>query len=193
MSVTVRPITPDDAGLIACLHAASWRSAYRGLLNEAFLEHGVDDDRLRVWTERTGALSTTEFGFLAEVEGTSAGFIFMRAAHDRTWGSMLDNLHVLEPFRSQGTGRRLIATAMQALMDVGHEEPVWLWVFEPNTAARRVYARLGGREAERAVERAPDGAERAKWRVAWDSPQALLRACQGSRESGSHERPTTPD
>lgn len=177
MSVTIRPITSEDAAVLAHLHASSWRSAYRGLFSDGFLARDVDADRHHVWTGRMETLSSREFGFIAEVDGTPGGFIFVRAAHDPGWGSMLDNLHVLEPFRSQGVGRRLIAAAMQVLIDREHRESVWLWVFEPNTAARRVYARLGGREAERAVERAPDGAERAKWRVVWESPHALMRAC----------------
>jgi GNAT superfamily N-acetyltransferase len=174
MSMIVRPITFEDAGVLAHLHASSWRSAYRGLFSDTFLDDGVDAERRGVWTERMETLSSSEFGFIADVDGAPAGFIFVRAAHDRDWGTMLDNLHVLEPFRSHGVGRRLIATGMQALIEGGHREPVWLWVFEPNTAARRVYARLGGHEAERAVERAPDGAERAKWRVVWDGPETLL-------------------
>lgn len=180
MTTLVRPIVRADASLIAQLHAASWRSAYRGLLSDAFLEREVDAERLGVWNDRAAALSTAEFGFIAEVDGSAAGFIFMRTAGDPLWGAMLDNLHVLEPFRSQGVGRHLIATAMRALLERGHQGEVWLWVFEPNAPARRVYARLGGREVERVVEHAFDGAERAKWRVVWDSPHALLRAALGS-------------
>lgn len=183
MTVDVRPITHEDAVVLARLHAASWRTAYRGLFSESFLDAGVEADRLHVWTARTACLSPAEFGFIVLVEQEPGGFIFMRAAHDPQWGSMLDNLHVLEPFRSHGLGRRLIAASMRALIERGHAVPVWLWVFESNTAARRVYARLGGREAERAVERAPDGEERAKWRVVWESPDALLRATD-SRASG---------
>lgn len=179
MTPRVRPIAEADAPLLAQLHAASWRSAYRGLMSDAFLEHEVDAERQQAWAVKARMLSTGHFGFLATVDDGPAGFIFMSAAFDPSWGSMLDNLHVLEPFRSQGVGRVLIAAAMRELLARGYREPVWLWVFERNVAARRVYQRLGGREAERVVQRAFDGADRAKWRVVWDSPGALLQACGG--------------
>lgn len=181
MTPRVRPITPEDAGLVAQLHAASWRSAYRGLMSDAFLDHEVDAERQHAWVAKAGALSGVHFGFIAEVEDVPAGFIFMIAGANPTWGTMLDNLHVLEPFRSHGVGRLLIATAMREVLGRGHREPVWLWVFERNDAARRVYQRLGGREAERVVERAFDGADRPKWRVVWSSPDALLDACETPR------------
>lgn len=179
MTPRVRPIAQADARLLAQLHAASWRSAYRGLMSDAFLDREVDAERQHAWTAKADTLSAVHFGFVAEVDGVPAGFIFMIAGSDPTCGTMLDNLHVLEPFRSHGVGRLLIATAMRELLARGHREPVWLWVFERNAAARRVYQRLGGREAERVVERAFDGADRPKWRVVWDSPDALLTACDG--------------
>lgn len=177
MTPRIRPITPADAVVLARLHAESWRSAYRGLFSDTFLDHEVHAERLQVWTERTTPLAPADLGFIAEIDHRPAGFIFVRAAHDPTWGTMVDNLHVANGLRSQGLGRQLLATAMRELLSRGHRQPVWLWVFEQNDAARRVYARLGGRETERAVDRSFDGAERAKWRVVWQSPEALREAC----------------
>lgn len=180
MTVVVRPIGAADAPLVAHMHAASWKSAYRGLFSEAFLDREVDDERLHEWTQRLATPADSAFGLIAEVDDRPVGFIFMRSAHDPAWGTMLDNLHVLDGSRGQGVGRRLIAAAMRALLARDCRVPVWLWVYEQNEPARRVYARLGGREVERATDLAADGAERPKWRVVWDSPELLLDACEGS-------------
>jgi len=177
MTPRIRPITPADALVLARLHAESWRSAYRGLFSDTFLDHEVHAERLQAWTERMTALAPADLGFIAEIDHGPVGFIFVRAAHDPAWGTLVDNLHVASGLRGQGLGRQLLATAMRELLSRGHRHPVWLWVFEQNEAARRVYARLGGREAERAVDRSFDGAERAKWRVVWQSPEALREAC----------------
>lgn len=147
MTPRIRPVTTADAPVLARLHAESWRSAYRGLFSDTFLDHEVHAERLRAWTERRTSLAPADLGFIAEISGRPVGFIFVRAAHDPVWGTLVDNLHVASGLRSQGLGRQLLAAAMRELLLRGHRQPVWLWVFEQNEAARRVYARLGGREA----------------------------------------------
>ena len=36
--ITIRPIVAADAGTVADLHTASWRSAYRGIYPDLFLD-----------------------------------------------------------------------------------------------------------------------------------------------------------
>jgi hypothetical protein len=41
----IRPATVGDADAIAALHAASWRSAYRGILSASTLGPSLDAER----------------------------------------------------------------------------------------------------------------------------------------------------
>ncbi|MGE3473953.1 MAG: GNAT family N-acetyltransferase [Vicinamibacterales bacterium] len=175
MDVAIRLMTPDDADVVARLHARSWQSAYRGIFDDRFLDGPVVSERLAAWRERMSQAPDDEFGFLALVDGVPAGFIRLRVASDPEWGTMLDNLHVLPEHRGTGIGRRLIAAGMrECLARMRQEDGVWLWVYEANVAARRVYAHLGGREVEWCDESAADGSRLAKWRVAWPSARQLL-------------------
>ena len=48
MDKSIRTATVSNADAIAALHAASWRSAYRGILKDSTLGPTLDDDRRRV-------------------------------------------------------------------------------------------------------------------------------------------------
>ncbi|MBI5268002.1 MAG: GNAT family N-acetyltransferase, partial [candidate division Zixibacteria bacterium] len=47
-----RIATPADAPAIAELHAASWRTAYRGVLSDTYLDGNIIDERTAVWHSR---------------------------------------------------------------------------------------------------------------------------------------------
>lgn len=46
--ITFRTAGSSDSARVAELHAASWQSAYRGFLSEAYLDTDVPAERLRV-------------------------------------------------------------------------------------------------------------------------------------------------
>ena len=41
-----------DANAIAAVHAESWRTAYRGILSDAYLDGPIDAERRRLWRAR---------------------------------------------------------------------------------------------------------------------------------------------
>jgi GNAT superfamily N-acetyltransferase len=160
--------------MLAAMHAASWRDAYRGLLSDEFLDSEAVADRISVWTERMQHPDEACFGFIAELDGGPIGFSFLHGAHDPRWGTLLDNIHVLPGFKGKGIGRMLIEAAARETMRRHPDDRVYLWVFEQNVPARRFYARLRGHEAERVVKPTPDGRALPEWRVVWETPAHLL-------------------
>jgi GNAT superfamily N-acetyltransferase len=176
--VAVRPIQTPDAPVIAAIHAASWRDAYRGLLRAEYLESEVAGDRIAVWTERLQHADAACYGFIAEQHGTPIGFVYLHGAHDPQWGTLLDNLHVRPGFTGRGIGRRLIESAAREAIRRHPAQRMYLWVFEQNVRARRFYARLGGRETECRLQPAPGGGALPECRVVWDDPSRLLQALE---------------
>jgi ribosomal protein S18 acetylase RimI-like enzyme len=172
--ITIRPIGAADITAVAELHAASWRSAYRGMLRDDYLDGDVIDDRLRTWTARLANPVESQFGFIAESEAGPAGFVFMFGRDDPTWGTLVDNLHVSPGLKGRGIGRRLLQAAA---VETGRRYPgerVHLFVFEANVSARRFYASVGGREVERGLVEPPGGGSQVHLRVAWDDAAQLL-------------------
>ncbi len=172
--ITIRPIGPADIAAVADLHATSWRSAYRGMLRDEYLDADVAADRLRAWTARLAHPIDSQFGFLAESEAGPAGFVFMLGREDATWGTLVDNLHVLPGLKGRGIGRRLLEAAAHETGRRYPGERVFLFVFDQNLAARRFYASIGGREVERGIVEPPGGGSQVHWRVAWDDAAHLL-------------------
>jgi GNAT superfamily N-acetyltransferase len=148
--LTILPADVDDAAAIAAIHAASWRSAYRGFLPDAFLDGPVLDDRLRMWTARMRAPAPDRRCVLkATVDGALAGFACVLLDAEPEWGALLDNLHVRPDMKGQGVGSLLFAGAREWVSAIAPGESMHLTVIEGNLPARRFYERQGGRVVER--------------------------------------------
>ena len=121
---------------IAAVQAASWRTTYRGMLSDDYLDNKVDDELGETWSSIE--LSPQDVVLVAEDEPV-VGFIAIWCRPD----PFIDNLHVLPEKKSQGIGKKLMRAAAQELQRLGHST-VYLWVFESNKAAIGFYERLGG-------------------------------------------------
>ncbi|HEY8173179.1 MAG TPA: GNAT family N-acetyltransferase [Dehalococcoidia bacterium] len=175
-AATLRPATKDDADRVARLHAESWRTAYRGIYADAYLDGPVFDDRIRVWRERFATSRDGQHVLLAETEAGLEGFICVFGDDDDTWGSLIDNLHVAPGHKRRGIGARLMHAGALWLHEHYPKSGVYLWVLQDNAPARRFYERLGARD-EGAVEHdMPGGGSAFGCRYVWQSPQSLETA-----------------
>ncbi|RZL38040.1 MAG: GNAT family N-acetyltransferase [Rubrivivax sp.] len=174
-AVTLRPMRAGDADAVAALHAASWRSAYRGMLTDDFLDNGVVADRQALWRERLlGPANAPAFGIVAEeAGGRLVGFTYVLLQHDPVWGSLVDNLHVDPGHKGGGIGRQLLQ-AVAGQLGAGHTQPVFLWVLDANEPAKRFYARMGAEFAEQSMAPPFGGVSLPEWRCVWRKPSALL-------------------
>lgn len=167
-------MTRADATAVAELHAASWRTAYRGILADAYLDSDVGPERHATWHRRLASLTDDEFGVIAERDERLMGFAFVRLRDDPTWGALIDNLHVHPDYKGQGIGRQLMS-AIGREADRRHSATgVHLWVFEANTPSRNFYTAMGGEHVQRVVKAAPDGQDLPEWRVAWTRASSLV-------------------
>ncbi|MEM9060420.1 MAG: GNAT family N-acetyltransferase [Pseudomonadota bacterium] len=138
----IREGTLCDLEAIARIHAASWRDSYRGIMDDAFLDGPVLNDRRDAWAERFRNPFPEMSVFVAEDETTVTGFICV-FADDRPGWLLLDNLHVSERARDRGVGKALMFAMSARLAKSGHRK-VRLLVLKGNDGACRFYERLGG-------------------------------------------------
>ncbi|MEE6307866.1 GNAT family N-acetyltransferase [Plantactinospora veratri] len=162
----------DDAEQIARLHAESWRRHYRGAYADSFLDGDVAADRHSVWSARLAAPTNSQT-VVAEDDSRLVGFVHVVFDHDPSWGSLIDNLHVVHGRQRTGVGTTLLAHAARAVLEHATAERMYLWVLEQNTAAQRFYRACGARGVETATVSPPggdpsrlNGAPR-KFRMAW--------------------------
>jgi GNAT superfamily N-acetyltransferase len=173
--VTLRDATEHDAAAIAHLHAESWRSAYRGMLSDDYLDNRAHSERVAVWQARFSEIAGKPFfAILAEAGLQLAGFACVFPNDHPTFGSFLDNLHVTPQSTGQGIGRHLLCEVARRLLAERTPGGLYLWVIERNSRARQFYAKAGAVEVERAELPMPDGSRLTEVRCFWPDPARLL-------------------
>jgi len=139
----VRPATLDDAAEIARVHVATWRSAYRGLLPDDFLDSLGEASYTERWKRVIGEGSSRVF-VVEEPDGI-AGFASggRERAGENGFSGELYALYVLDGAKRRGHGRELVRAVAAALREL-HLPDMIVWVLRDNRAARSFYERLGG-------------------------------------------------
>lgn len=155
MPISHRQGTPADIAQVARLHADSWRASYRGMLDDAYLDVAVFEDRHAVWTERLSRPPDRQFVVVAERKARIVGFACAYAREDGTWGSFLDNIHAHPGHQGEGIGTGLMAEVVSWCRRVAGEHGLYLYVFALNERARRFYKHLGATDT--GFERRPPG------------------------------------
>jgi len=165
--VTLHAISVADLDAVVALHCASWRNAYRGILSDAYLDGDLFTDRLEAWHLKLSIMTDRHFGWLAKHDGEPVGFAFASIDQDPTWGTLVDNLHVLPSHHGAGIGRGLLSAVAHVAHERATHAGLFLWCLEQNIRARAFYEHLGAEAVERIVSAAPDGQSHPKWRCAW--------------------------
>lgn len=177
-----RSARASDAEAVANLHARSWRENYRGDFLDAFLDGDLPGERLAVWRARLERLPANQFVEIAVAGNELVGFVCAFGAHDPSWGSLLDNLHVAQEFKRAGIGAALMERAGAWLASRYPAAPVYLLVLERNAAARRFYERLGGRDEGAETMPTHGGASVRSCRYTWARPELLREAARRDRK-----------
>ena len=171
MCVTPTPYAVELARLdeiaaqVAGQHAASWKSAYRGIYPDVYLDGDIEAERRSHWQQRVAELAKGSGEiFLASISRQPAGFLCIEIGPEKEWGAFVDNLHVLPARRGAKIGASLLARGEEWALRRGQRQ-LYLWVFEENHAARRFYQREGWRDGERQLHEIPGGAHKPVWRL----------------------------
>jgi GNAT superfamily N-acetyltransferase len=153
--VGIRPAEPADARGIARVHVESWRTTYRGLVPDAYLDALSIDRREQFWRERlTGAGIPQGFEVVAvEQDGTVVGFASggPERENDPLYRGELYAIYLLQSHQGRGIGSKLLRAVAARLLQDG-TTAMLLWVLADNPACK-FYARLGGQKLrEKGIE-----------------------------------------
>lgn len=182
--ISIRRALPADAPAIAAVHVSAWRSTYAGLLPDPYLA-ALSEARLAAFYRR--GLVERRHGealFVAvardrpdgpgQVVGFASGGRARRGGTSVAWAEgEIATLYLLDDWRDQGIGRRLLRAAAAHLAAIGCESAM-LWVLTGNPA-RWFYQHLGGRRV--AVELTRVGGQNVEQSaMLWDPIALLLEA-----------------
>jgi ribosomal protein S18 acetylase RimI-like enzyme len=172
--VKIRLAVDADIFAIAKLHAQSWRGAYRGMLQDDYLDRRIFSERQALWEQRFHASAPNQYVCVATVDDEVVGFACAYGDEDAAWGSFLDNLHVSPECKRRGIGKALMQHVAAWSLAQYPGCGMYLWVLESNTPAIRFYDKLGGVPSGVGTWQPPDGGAYAKLRYAWETLEPLI-------------------
>ena len=143
----VRVADFDDAAGIGDVHVVGWRSAYRGILPDDYLDGMSDIRHAAFWAEVLDNENRAGATFIAEAEGGDGivGFADCgpdREAKDPAVGEIFA-LYVVPKWQRRGVGRTLVE-ACAGHLAVGGASALVIRVLERNEGACAFYEALGG-------------------------------------------------
>ena len=172
--IELRPAKFPDYYAIAKLHAESWQNNYRGIFSEAFLDEEVEKERLEVWRKRLRSPGRNQQVYLAIKNSKVAGFSCLYLDDHPTFGALLDNLHVSESFQKSGIGKLLLQNCARIILNQGSVKRMYLWVFESNNNAKKIYEHLGGTNIQSMKIQNEDGTKANACRYVWKDVNQLI-------------------
>lgn len=135
----------SDVEAIAVLHLASWRSAYRGVVSDRFLNELTIESRLTRWEEALSPSHAPHTETIVAVHGDTVlgvcSFGPMRGPGSSATGEIYA-LHIEPALRRNGIGKLLLDDSLTRLANRGFTRAV-LWVLRDNASARRFYEAQG--------------------------------------------------
>ncbi len=177
-AIALRRAVAGDAPAIARVRIESWRTTYRGMIPDAYLDGMQVDASTAIWDRVLTAGPSTTSVFVAEHAGEVVGFASGAMLAEPKYGidAELVAIYLRREFQHVGLGRRLVGAVVDAQSAYG-ATGLLTWVIAGNKPARAFYERLGG---ELLVEQPFqwDGMDLVEAGYGWRDLPALAEACR---------------
>ena len=172
----IRLAVPADAPAIADVRVTAWRTTYRGIIPDSYLDAMKVEDSATLWEKILTAAPNTTNTFVAEADGRVVGFAsgMMKTEAPLGFDAELTGIYLVQDAQRAGVGKRLVAAVAAAQRAHGATAMI-AWVIASNKAARAFYERLGG---ELVVEQpfTWDGMDLVEAGYGWHDLPALMAA-----------------
>lgn len=176
--IAIRPATKADAAAIARVRVDCWRTTYRGLIPDAYLDAMDVDASTQLWDRVLSAPPNTTSVFVADDNGDVVGFAAGNRLEEPRYAldAELSAAYVRRDRQRMGIGRRLVAAVARAQQTNGAHGLI-VWVIAGNKGARAFYEGLGGALlVEQPFEW--DGMPLVEAGYGFADVDALIRACE---------------
>jgi len=144
MKIQIRKAVVEDAKGIAKVHIDSWRSTYKGIVSDDFLEKLNMESKMEHWREIIGKPVDEYQVFVAKGEKKIMGFIDGGKNREDTDGydAELYAFYLLEEAQKKGIGREMLRKLAEELRSGGFSSLI-VWVLKDNPS-RIFYEKMGG-------------------------------------------------
>ena len=177
IDVRIRRAGADDAVAIARVRVESWRTTYRGIIPQSYLDSMTVEASATLWDKSLSAQSERSQVFVAEdaegVLGFAAGVVLPEPKLG--FEADLAAVYLRPAYQRLGLGSKLVGVTASALLAQKALSMV-VWVIAANKPARDFYLTLG---AELVVEQPFqwDGMDLVEAGYGWRDLPALVARC----------------
>ena len=137
--IIIRNAVKEDVRQIAEILVEDWQKAYRGILEDTFLDSMNADQRYAIEVKRYQK-------YVVAAEGDEIlGYAWLETAEDGTADCEVVALYVRYAKRKMGTGRLLFQYAVKYFRESGKKKMI-VWCLKENVESRKFYEKMGGKE-----------------------------------------------
>jgi ribosomal protein S18 acetylase RimI-like enzyme len=142
MSVKIIKASTKDSEIISKLHALSWKTAYKGIVPQEYLDELKYDfwvDAFQNWISNN--ILTVQLLYRNE---TPAGCIAYGKARDENYLGWVEivSIYIHPDYWRRGYGHKLLETAILDMKKRGYQN-CYLWVLRENHSAQKFYEKHG--------------------------------------------------
>ena len=134
----IRNAAEDDARQIAEILVEDWQTAYRGIIDSAFLDATSAEERYQTEVRRCRKYQVAVFG--QEI----LGYVWTGMSGSEDADCEIVALYVRYAKRKNGTGRALFRHSAELFRAAGRKKMI-VWCLRENTEARKFYEKMGGK------------------------------------------------
>lgn len=179
--IQLRRATVADAEAIAAIRIEGWRTTYRGMIPDSYLDDMNMNENLLHWRTILQALPTKEDAlcvYVAVSDNEIVGFVSAMKLAEPKLGKEgeINAIYIRPQWQRCGIGKRMMHKAARSLQAMGCQSCV-IWVIDGNAQARNFYEELG---AEILVEQdfSWDGLDLTEVGYGWNDLNVLLASAQ---------------
>ena len=134
----IRNAEEDDARQIAEILVEDWQTAYRGIIDSAFLDAMSAEERYQTEVRRCRKYQVVAAG--QEI----LGYVWTEMSGSEDADCEIVALYVRYAKRKNGTGRALFRHSAELFRAAGRKKMI-VWCLRENTEARKFYEKMGGK------------------------------------------------
>ena len=137
--IVVRKAEKEDVRQIAEILVEDWKTAYRGIMDDAFLDAMTVENRYEIELRRFEKLIVAADG------DTVLGYAWPEEADEAPADCEVIALYVRYAQRKNGIGKLLMEYAFSRFREAGKKCMI-VWCLKENHESRKFYEKLGGKE-----------------------------------------------
>lgn len=137
--IIIRNAEKEDVRQIAEILVEDWQKAYRGIMDDAFLDSMNVSQRCEIEAKRYQK-------YVVAADGNEIlGYAWLEASADEPADCEAIALYVRYAKRNQGIGKLLMQYAFHHFREIGKKRMI-VWCLKENAESRKFYEKVGGKE-----------------------------------------------